>query len=114
VSDALTYAHASSPKDGQWWLTEEDHCSVEATYQATGRCRFPWQWCGETILFQNWKEFVIRRDIARRQLRVGMNVSFIHNGTQKTGVVSRINRKTVTVIGETGRYLVGATLLKIE
>lgn len=64
----------------------------------------PWEWCGTTVLFEDWQ----RQEEATRDaigaFEPGEAVWFMFDGQRKEGIIGRLNVKTigVTVAGEGG------------
>lgn len=75
----------------------------------------PWLWCGATVLFKDWQQRDSDRSAALRKYRVGSRVCFDHQGVHKIGLVSRVNKSTVSVVvdGE-GTWRVSPNLLTPE
>jgi hypothetical protein len=60
----------------------------------------PWEWCGETVLFGDWKAKVEQTRKAVQTFREGQRVKFDHAGRTRYGLVASVNEKTVSVIVE--------------
>lgn len=72
----------------------------------------PWQWCGETILFADWRDSENADTVALATFRLGERVAFVHKGQIVSGEVTKINRKTVSIhVSGQGSWTVPPTQL---
>jgi hypothetical protein len=64
----------------------------------------PWEWCGKTVLFEDWQRQERETREAIRSFTPGEAVWFEYKHERKDGFVSHLNAKTVavTVPGEGG------------
>lgn len=60
--------------------------------------RNPWEWCGETVLFQDLKESRERRQAEVKTFKPGDEVTIVINGKRETAFVVKSNQKTVSVV----------------
>jgi hypothetical protein len=72
----------------------------------------PWQWCGTTVLFNDWK---VREETAQSSLqafKIGDRVRFEYKGRRFEGLVAGKNKRcTVVVEGSEVVYYIPATSL---
>ncbi|MGV0985103.1 MAG: hypothetical protein ACOYB2_11140 [Limnohabitans sp.] len=91
---------------------------LEYVYQCTGgpaeRCSKPWQWCGTSVLFEDWHQREINAATAVRKFWIGQRVSFVWKGQTKYGLVKSVNPQTVSIIvdGERGWFRMPGTEVK--
>lgn len=78
---------------------------LEFVYQGNGKQKFPWYWCGSTVLFKEWQ---VREDTAGRYLdtfNLGDSVEFTYKGDNLKGIVIN-KRKNATVISGGRKFTV--------
>lgn len=115
IAEMLIYFMGDKP----YWTTKsvKGKFDVEFAYQCTGgyaeRVLKPWQWCGESALFEDWRQRHEDEQDAAARFRPGMKVAFTYKGARKVGLVTNaVHRITVVVEGE-GRYYWPASDLEI-
>lgn len=74
--------------------------------------RKPWEWCGTTVLFEDWQQREDKAAERRASFRVSQPVWFEHKGVRYDGFVTKINRKTIGVmIPNQGEWRIGPNAL---
>ncbi len=82
---------------------------LEYVYQWCGpatRRPKPWQWCGTSILFEDWHRREKAAAEAASRFWIGQRVSFEWKGRTLVGLVKSVNPKTVSIVvhGERGWF----------
>lgn len=98
VSRAITYFYGSK---GQWWkknsskTKDVEFVSMTKVFPPP---RKPWEWCGKTILFEDWqKQEADNRKLAS-QFKIGQTVSFLVKGKTITGIISSLNKRAKVIV----------------
>ena len=60
--------------------------------------RNPWEWCGETVLFNDIKAAHDKRRAEVKAFNPGDEVTLVINGNKETAYVVKSNQKTVSVV----------------
>lgn len=60
--------------------------------------RNPWEWCGETVLFNDIKDARDKRRAEVKAFNPGDEVTLVINGNKETAYVVKSNQKTVSVV----------------
>jgi hypothetical protein len=60
----------------------------------------PWEWCGTSVLFEDWKQREIRQSDARAAFRVGNRVRFEYKGRQFEGLIYGMGGKRCSIVIE--------------
>lgn len=104
VQEAINYFMGHG---GSWWTGTKRSKKRSVEFVAMTKVfpapRKPWEWCGETVLYPDWKERVAADRLAREQFVRGDAVTFEHKGVEKRGAFShftRAGRAAVLVMGE--------------
>ena len=118
----LSYHWLCYPKQGMWWTKQVNGLwSVEfvgQSDQVPSKSWKPWEWCGESILFEKWHKDVIiaeerrRRAISALDLHVGDIVEFDYKGTVLRGVVKSVRKNASVLVGR-AQFRVPLTLLRL-
>lgn len=101
ISNAIIYFYGSK---GQWWKQSEGKAKgvldVEFVHMTKvfPPPRKPWEWCGTTILFEDWKKQEDDNRRERKKFKVGMMVSFSHKGQTISGVIAGLNKRAKVVV----------------
>jgi hypothetical protein len=61
--------------------------------------RRPWEWCGETVLFNDWKEQERKEHLASLSFTYGDKVKFFHKGKTHRGIVAGMNKRITVIVG---------------
>ena len=101
ISRAITYFYGSK---GQWWkknankTMDVEFVPMTKVYPPPKR---PWEWCGKTILFQDWQfEEETNKNISKR-FKIGQRVSFTGKYTKGqtiTGIIAGINKRAKVIV----------------
>lgn len=92
-------AYFMGPRSG--WLKQNPQygtIDIEFCYNIGHREFYPWSWCGETILFADWKKDHEQYRNKLSEFHIGDEVSFVYRGEAYTGIVSNINKRLTIVI----------------
>jgi hypothetical protein len=114
VSRTITYFFGNK---GQWWKKNRNK-TMDVEFVPMTKVfpppRKPWEWCGKTILFEDWqKQEKENRDLSRK-FKIGQSVSFTHKDKIYTGIVSGLNKRAKVVIpGEETWWNVPYTDLRV-
>jgi hypothetical protein len=103
VNHAIIYYNGSK---SAWWTKDggvEFYNNTKVYPQGTK----PWDWCGTTLLFQDWQD---RVELAHT-FRIGASVSFIYDNVNHVGLVSHIGDR-LTVITPEGKFYMQASSVR--
>ncbi|NIQ88638.1 MAG: hypothetical protein GWN93_05985 [Deltaproteobacteria bacterium] len=102
----MSWYFGAYDNDGLWWRKEPDgtwSCEFTHMCKVQPAPDFPWDWCGKTILFEDWQRIEqalanIRGYIARN-FAVGTVVTYrdADGATVAVGQLSRVNEKSFTI-----------------
>lgn len=111
AAKALWYFYLAKPNHGLWTKKiGPGRYDVEFTHQAKvfPPPTKPWEWCGKSVLFEEWHEQARAAQAARRQWQVGMRCQFRGtHGHAVTGVVIGVGPKNIKVLADgdtSGRF----------
>ena len=110
----LRHFYGCEPKKGEWWTKQPDgNWSVEFSDSIHGYYSKPWDFCGASILFEDWQERDKEYNATKVQFRVGDHVRFEHKGWEYHGVITG-GRTRATVLVDHSKWNVPYTMLTKE
>jgi hypothetical protein len=72
----------------------------------------PWDWCGTSVLFEDWHQQETAIYAAARQYKAGDQVSFDFKGETLTGLVSNIAKRVTVIVPGRGKIYVPGSMLR--
>ena len=98
VAGAIQYFYGNK---GQWWKKNASK-TMDVEFVPMTKVfpppRKPWEWCGKTILFENWqKQEADNRKLAS-QFKIGQTVTFVVKGAVIKGIISGLNKRAKVII----------------
>ena len=129
VSKMISHFMGGDHRTGQWWITDKHRvmwkfpdgreevtklCHVEFNAQTKvyPPPKKPWQWCGKTVLFEEWKQREAASASIARTLKIGQRVSFEYKGRTFEGMVANVTKRA-TVITTQGKFYIPVRMLTI-
>lgn len=101
VSRAITYFYGSK---GQWWKKNASK-TMDVEFVPMTKVfpppRKPWEWCGKTILFEDWQQTEKAESDLKRNFKIGQSVWFNGKYTKFqtiTGIIAGLNKQAKVVI----------------
>ena len=98
VARAINYFYGCK---GQWWkknATKTMDVEFVPMTKVFPPPRKPWEWCGKTILFQDWKDQEDTNRNLMSNFKIGQSVYFFHKGEQISGIIAGLNKRAKIVI----------------
>ena len=89
---------------GQWWTKttnktrDVEFVPMTKTFPPPRR---PWEWCGKTILFQDWKDREANNEELKNKFKIGQKVSFCGKYTKGQiiiGIISGLNSRAKVIV----------------
>lgn len=102
VEKALHYYFGGKRNRGWWWQKAWDGSYQAEVVDMTDVYpppRYPWNWCGVTFLFDEWRTQILANERAAKQVRLGDWVSFSHKGQVYKGQIIGGRTKASVLVG---------------
>jgi hypothetical protein len=98
VSRAINYFFGSK---GQWWKKNESK-TLDVEFVPMTKVspppRKPWEWCGKTVLFEDWHQKEKANLDTRENFRIGQQVCFSHKDKTIIGIISARNKRAKVIV----------------
>lgn len=84
------------PREGAWWSQQGQTWAVEFTSRPW---EHPWDMCGTTLLYADWRQQLQDREKARSRFLIGDRVAFSHRGVRYEGIISGGRKRATVIVG---------------